>query len=546
MFAFDEYGRPFIIVRDQEEKKDNRLKGVEATKAHILAAKTVSDILRSSLGPKGMDKMLVSQDGDVTVTNDGATIMAEMSLEHPIARLLVELSQSQDSEIGDGTTGVVVFAGALLEHSLKLVERGIHPTRIAAGYEMAAQAAVAELKRIAVETEAVDRAAIVAACEVALGSKIVNRCKRHLAEVCVDAVMAVYDAERKDVNMDLIKIVTKAGGRMEDTSLVRGLLLDKDFSHAQMPKVVEGARVAVLACPFEPPKTKTTTQLNITSVEAYNKLYQQEQDYFRMQVQRVKDAGANVVLCQWGFDDEANHLLLANGINAVRWVGGVELELLAIATGARIVPRFEDLTADRLGRADKISEMSFGTIKEKMIRVEGCPNSNAVTIFVRGGNKMVLAEIQRSIHDALCVARNYLRDRRQVCGGGACEIAMHRAVAEAAKACKTVEHHAMSTFSDRGRRGGQAAAGRDGPRDARRRLHAGRDERHARAARLREPPREDAADPPRHAGRQDDPQDRRRHRLVEPGPEVIHRQGSSVSSSAGPPQGRSCSAGRRA
>ena len=289
---------------------------------------------------------------------------------------------------------------------------------------------------------------IVAACEVALGSDIVNLCKRHLAEVCVDAVMAVYDAERKDVNMDLIKIVTKAGGRMEDTSLVRGLLLDKDFSHAQMPKVVENAKVAVLACPFEPPKTKTTTQLNITSVEAYNKLYQQEQDYFRMQVQRVRDAGANVVLCQWGFDDEANHLLLANGINAVRWVGGVELELLAIATGARIVPRFEDLTADRLGRADKISEMSFGTIKEKMIRVEGCPNSNAVTIFVRGGNKMVLAEIQRSIHDALCVARNYLRDRRQVCGGGACEIAMHRAVAEAAKSCKTVEHHAMSTFSD--------------------------------------------------------------------------------------------------
>ncbi|ELP92684.1 T-complex protein 1 subunit epsilon, putative [Entamoeba invadens IP1] len=448
MFAFDENGRPFIIVREQEEKKENRLRGVEATRAHILAAKTVSDILKTSLGPKGMDKMMVSQDGDVTVSNDGATIMQEMSIDHPIAKLLVELSQSQDSEIGDGTTGVVVFAGSLLEHSLKLVERGIHPTRIAIGYEQAAQVAVDELKRIAIPKEKMDRDAIVAACEVALGSKIVNRCKRHLAEVCTDAVLAVYDKERNDVNMDLIKLQTKAGGQMEDTELVQGLMLEKEFSHSQMKKSVEDAKVCILSCPFEPPKTKTTTNMNVTSVEAYNQLYQQEQDYFRMQVQRVKDAGANVVLCQWGFDDEANHLLLSNGINAVRWVGGVELELLAIATGARIVPRFEELTADKLGSCKLVHEMSFGTTKEKMIKVEGCPNSNAVTIFIRGGNKMVLAEIERSIHDALCVARNYLRDGREVCGGGSAEIAMSLVVAEAAKKCTTVEHHAMSVYAD--------------------------------------------------------------------------------------------------
>nr|BAN37532.1 chaperonin containing TCP-1 epsilon subunit, putative [Entamoeba histolytica] len=448
MFAFDENGRPFIIVREQAEKKENRLKGVEATKAHILAAKSVADILKTSLGPKGIDKMMVSQDGDVTVSNDGATIMQDMNVDHPIAKLLVELSQSQDSEIGDGTTGVVVFAGSLLEHSLKLVERGIHPTRIATGYEEAAKIAVDELKKIAIEKEKMDRDSIVAACEVALGSKIVNRCKRHLAEVCADAVLSVYDKERNDVNMDLIKLVSKAGGRMEDTELVDGLMLEKDFSHAQMPKAVKDAKVCILSCPFEPPKTKTTTNMNVTSVEAYNQLYQQEQAYFRMQVEKVKEAGANVVLCQWGFDDEANHLLLSNGINAVRWVGGVELELLAIATGARIVPRFEELTKDKLGSCKSISEMSFGTVKEKMIKVEGCPNSNAVTIFIRGGNKMVLAEIERSIHDALCVARNYLRDNREVCGGGACEISMSLAVAEASKHCKTVEHHAMSVYAD--------------------------------------------------------------------------------------------------
>ncbi|KAL7719135.1 T-complex protein 1 subunit epsilon [Entamoeba marina] len=427
MFAFDEYGRPFVIVREQDEKKENRLKGIDATRAHILAAKTVSDILRSSLGPKGMDKMMVSQDGDVTISNDGATIMSEMSVEHPIAKLLVELSQSQDSEIGDGTTGVVVFAGALLQHSLKLVERGIHPTRISIGYEQAAQRAVEELKAISIENGKTDREHIVAACEVALGSKIVNRCKRHLAEVCTDAVLSVYDKTRNDVNMDLIKIVTRAGGRMEETKLVK---------------------VCILSCPFEPPKTKTNTHMNITSVEAYNALYQQEQKYFRDQVQRVKDAGANMVLCQWGFDDEANHLLLQNGINAIRWVGGVELELLAIATGGRIIPRFEDITPEKLGSADKIEEMSFGTTRDKMISVEGCPNSNAVTVFVRGGNKMVLAEIERSIHDALCVARNYLRDNKQVCGGGACEIAMSRAVEEFAKECSTLEHHAINVYAD--------------------------------------------------------------------------------------------------
>ena len=236
--AFDEYGRPFLILRDQDRQK--RLTGKDAIKSHIMAARTVANTLRTSLGPKGLDKMMVTSDNDVTVTNDGATILKMMDVEHEVAKLMVQLSQSQDDEIGDGTTGVVVLCGSLLEQAESLIDKGIHPIRIADGFELAAKCAIEHLEKVADEFK-LDPSKpenLVQTAMTTLGSKIINKCHRQMAEIAVDAVLAVADIERKDVNFELIKVEAKVGGRMEDSMLVKGVVVDKDFSHPQMPKVV--------------------------------------------------------------------------------------------------------------------------------------------------------------------------------------------------------------------------------------------------------------------------------------------------------------------
>jgi len=446
--TFDEYGRPFIILKDQD--KQERLTGIEALKTHIMAAKTVTNTLRTSLGPKGMDKILVSPDADVTITNDGATILEKMHVEHEIAKLLVDLSKSQDDEIGDGTTGVVVLAGALLEHAEVLLDRGIHPIRIADGYEKASQIATAHLDKIS-QSFPIDpnnKEPLIQTAMTTLGSKIVNRCHRQLAEIAVDAVLSVADLERKDVDFELIKMQTKEGGQLDDTILIKGVIVDKDMSHPQMPKEIKNAKMAILTCAFEPPKPKTKHKLDITSVEDYQKLRAYELETFEKMIKEVKDSGANLAICQWGFDDEANHLLLQNELPAVRWVGGPEIELIAIATGGRIVPRFSELTPEKLGVAGIVRELSFGTTKDRMLVIEECKNTRAVTIFIRGGNKMIIEEAKRSIHDALCVIRNLVRDDRIVYGGGAAEISCSLAVSEEADKIATIEQYAMHAFAE--------------------------------------------------------------------------------------------------
>merc|ERR1719318_1068710 len=414
-----------------------------------MAAKTVANTLKTSLGPKGMDKILVSPDNDVTVTNDGATILERMHVEHEIAKLLVQLSKSQDDEIGDGTTGVVVLAGALLEHAEELLDRGIHPIRIADGYEQASEIAISNLEKIS-ESFAVDpnnKEPLIQTAMTTLGSKIVSRCHRQLAEIAVDAVLSVADFERKDVDFELIKMQTKEGGRLDDTILVKGVIVDKDMSHPQMPKEVKDAKLAILTCAFEPPKPKTKHKLDVTSVEDYQKLREYEKEKFTEMIRQGKETGCNLAICQWGFDDEANHLLLQNELPAVRWVGGPDIELIAIATGGRIVPRFSELTTEKLGSAGIVRELSFGTTKERMLVIEQCENTKAVTCFIRGSNRMVVEEAKRSIHDALCVIRNLVRDNRVVYGGGAAEISCSLAVSEAADKIATIEQYAIHAFA---------------------------------------------------------------------------------------------------
>lgn len=452
--AQDEMGRPFIIVKDQGNKK--RQHGIEAKKSHIFAARSVASIIKTSLGPRGLDKILISPDGDITITNDGATILSQMELDNEIAKLLVQLSKSQDDEIGDGTTGVVVLASALLDQALELIEKGIHPIKIANGFDEAAKLAISRLEAQAddvASNQTLFEEHLFKAARTSLGSKIVSKDHDKFAKMAVDAVLSVMNKERKDVDFDLIRLQGRVGGALKDSSLINGVVLDKDFSHPQMPKCVTPAegkddvKLAILTCPFEPPKPKTKHKLDISSVEEYEKLQTYEQDKFKEMIQYVKDAGADVVICQWGFDDEANHLLLQNELPAVRWVGGQELEQIAISTNGRIVPRFQDLSKDKLGSCGKIYELEFGTTKDRMLVIEQCSGSKTVTCFIRGSNKMIVDEAQRALHDSLCVVRNLVRDSRVVYGGGAAEVTMSLAVSEEADKQRGIDQYAFRAFA---------------------------------------------------------------------------------------------------
>ncbi|KAG5220927.1 T-complex protein [Salix suchowensis] len=419
MYATDEYGRPFIIVREQARK--TRTHGVEAIKVDIYYADNCQS---TNLHPVAYFGGQVGRKRDknvITVTNDGATILSQMEVEHQIAKLLVQLSKSQDDEIGDGTTGVVVLAGALLEQSEALLDRGIHPIRIADGFDRACAVAIEHLDKIAdrVEFSKSNTENLLKTSMTSLGSKIVSKEHKQFAQIAVDAVLQVADLERRDVSFDLIKVDGKVGGSLADTTLIKGVLLDKDMSHPQMPHSVKDARLAILTCPFEP--------------------HAQDEAQARYHQCR-RDTGANLVICQWGFDDEANHLLMQNELPAVRWVGGPEIEV-TIATQGRIVPRFEDLTPEKLGKAGIVREVSFGTTRDKMLVIEECANTRAVTIFVRGSNKMIVDEAKRALHDAICAVRNLVVDNRVVYGGGAADISCSIAVSKAA------DEYAMRAFS---------------------------------------------------------------------------------------------------
>lgn len=277
---------------------------------------------------------------------------------------------------------------------------------------------------------------------------MVSKCQDLYADLAVQSVLHVADLDRKDVNFDLIKIICKLGGAIEDSTFIEGIVIDKDFSHPAMNKEITDAKVCILTCPFECPKPKTKHGIEIKSVEDYEKLTRMESDYFIDMVKKVKDSGANVVLCQWGFDDEANHLLMKNNLPAVRWVGGVEIELLAIATGARIIPRFEEITSDKLGQAGLIKEMSFGTSNDRVILIKNCLDSKAVTVLIRGGSRVICDEARRCLHDAICVVRNMVKNNNVVAGGGATELACSIAVAEEADKIKGVEQYAVRAFAD--------------------------------------------------------------------------------------------------
>ncbi|KAG0680321.1 T-complex protein 1 subunit epsilon [Pichia californica] len=463
--AQDEMGRPFIIVRDQSTK--TKSSGLDALRSHIQAARQVSDILRTSLGPRGLDKILISPDGDINITNDGATILTEMQIENEIAKLLVELSKSQDDEIGDGTTGVVILAGALLDQALKLIEMGIHPIKVANGYEKASKIISNHLDNIADEinidkndlsNNLLDSSDLFKAAKTSLGSKIVNKNHNQFAKMAVESVLKVADFNRNDVDFELIKLQGKLGGSISDSKTINGVCIEKDFSHPQMKKIINNAKIAILSCPFEPPKPKTKHKLEISDVDEFKNLQKYESEKFIQMIDSIKNAGANLIICQWGFDDEANSLLLANDLPAVRWVGGSDIESIAIATKGSIVSRFEDLSSDKLGHADKVYEVEFGTTRDKMIIIENNEDNsaksslerthvNTVTNLIRGSNKMIVDESIRSLHDSLCVVRNLIKNNKIVYGGGSVETSCSLKIMEEADKQKGIDQYAFRAFS---------------------------------------------------------------------------------------------------
>ena len=437
-------GQQVIILKEGT----SRSRGQDAQKANIMAAKIIAESVRSSLGPKGMDKMLVDGFGDVTITNDGATILDEMEVQHPAAKMMVEVAKTQDDEVGDGTTTSVVIAGELLKKAEELIDQGIHPTVIVDGYREASTKALEVLNNIAIKVEPSDRATLRKIAEVSLASKILAEDKEAMAELAVNAILQVAEKtpEGFKVDIDDVKVEKKPGESLTDTALIKGIVLDKEIVHPGMPKRVEDAKIALIDAPIEIEKTEFDAKINIENPEQMKSFLDEEEKMLKDMTEKIVDAGANVLLCEKGIDDVAQHYLAKRGILAVRRVKQSDMEKLVKATGGRVVSNVNDLKADDLGFAKLVEERKVAD--DKMTFVEGAKNPKAVTILVRGGSERLVDEAERAIHDALCVVRDVVLDPRVVAGGGAPEAEVAKRLREHAQKLSGKEQLAVLSFAD--------------------------------------------------------------------------------------------------
>ncbi len=408
-------GTPIYILKEGSQ----RTAGRDAQNSNIMAAKAVAGAVRTTLGPKGMDKMLVDTMGDVVITNDGVTILKEMDIEHPAAKMMVEIAKTQDQEVGDGTTTAVVLAGELLKQAEDLLEQDIHPTVIAAGYRAAADKSMEILDGMAVKVSAKDEDLLKKIAVTAMTGKGSQSNRDDLADMAVKAVQSVVD-EDGSVDTDNITVEKKVGGGITDSVMVSGVVIDKDRLHPNMPKSVKSARIALLNAAVEIEKTEVDAKIQITSPDQLQAFLDQEENMLRGMVDRIAATGANVLFVQKGIDDLAQHFLAKAGIYTVRRVKKSDMDKLARATGARVVTSIHEITKDDLGKAGLVEERKVSD--EKMTFVQDCENPKSVSIILRGGTEHVVDELDRAMEDALRVVGVALQDRLLVAGGGAPEV----------------------------------------------------------------------------------------------------------------------------
>lgn len=427
-----------------------RVLGRDAMRVNIAIGYAVANIVKTTLGPKGMDKMLVSDLGDIVITNDGATILEEMNVDHPAAKLMVEIAKTQDKEVGDGTTTSVVIAGTLLKKAGELLDQSVHPTVIIKGFELAAKKAEETLAKAAEKVSPEDTEILMKIGKVAMGSKGVGseNEKKSISELVVIAVKQI--AEKKDgkvvIDQDLIKIEKKAGGEIMDTSLIKGVLIDKEIVHAGMPKTVKDARVALIDAALEIEKTEVDAKIEITSPDQMESFLKQEEKMLKDMVDKIANSGANVVFCQKGIDDLAQHYLSKKGVSAVRRVKKSDMEKLARATGASIASSLEDLRKEDLGHAGLVEERKIGG--EAMVFVEHCKDAKSVTLFVRGGTDHVVSEVERAVIDCRGAVSSALSDGKYVIGGGAIEMELGRELSAYATEIGGREQLAIQAFAE--------------------------------------------------------------------------------------------------
>jgi thermosome len=437
-------GTPILVLPE----RFSRYMGRDAQRMNITAARIIAEAVRTTLGPRGMDKMLVDNMGDVVITNDGVTILTEMDVEHPAAKMMVEIAKTQEDEVGDGTTTAVVLAGELLKKAEDLLDQDIHATVIATGYRRAAEKAQEILDKMAIKVNKDDEKVLKQIAITSMSSKGTEAKGDKLAELCVQAVRQIVEEEDSKIvaDIDNIKVEKKSGGSSADSQLIKGIILDKERVHSGMPKRVEKAKIALLNFALEVEKTETDAKINITDPEQLKAFLAEEEQMLRKMVEQISKSGANVVFCQKGIDDMVQHFLAKAGILAARRVKESDMDKLARATGGKIVTSVKDLTAGDLGRADLVEERKVAG--DEMIFVEGCKDPKAVSLLVRGGTEHVVDEVERAVHDGISVISAAIEDGKMVAGGGAPEVELAKQLREYAETVGGRESLAINAFAD--------------------------------------------------------------------------------------------------
>jgi len=435
---------PVLVLKESALQQ----KGRDAQKNNIAAAKLVAELVKTSLGPRGLDKMLVDSLGDVTITNDGATILKEIDAQHPAAKMMVEISKTIDTEVGDGTTSSVIFAGALLEKAEKLLEKDVHSTVIIDGYEAASTKALELLGELAKVIKPDDRESLIKIAKTSMQSKLVSEDSVPLSKLVVDAILKIVeiDGDKHSVDLDNLKVEKKAGGSIDDTSLINGIVLDKEIVHSGMPTKIEKARIALVNTALEVEKTEMSAEIRISDPTQMQQFLEEENKMLKSMVDKVHSIGANVLICQKGIDDIAQHYLSKHGILSVRRVKESDMTKLAKATGGRISTNLDDISTNDLGSDETVHQKKVES--DKWVFIEGCKNPRSVTVLIRGGSQRVVDEVDRSLHDALMVVKDVVEKPSIVAGGGSPEAYLSTELNEWAGSYDGREQLAMKQYAE--------------------------------------------------------------------------------------------------